>query len=45
MRGYVLLKDMILSRIYLTGGHVQHENRFYRMACLAGGHVLQEDMC
>ena len=27
-----------------TRGHVQHEDRFYRMACLAGGHVLEELM-
>ena len=29
---------------YLTGRHVQHEYRFYRMSFYAGRHVLLEDV-
>ena len=39
MNGYVIFKDMIQSMIHQTGGLVQHEDRFYRMACFAEGHV------
>ena len=40
MSGHVLFKHMKLSRIYFTGRHVQHEDRFYRRACITGRHVL-----
>ena len=45
MTGHVLFEHMKLSRICLTGRHDQEDDRFYRMAWYASGHVLLEDMC
>ena len=44
MSGHVLFRYMNLSRICLTGRHVQHVDRFYRMECYASGHILLEDI-
>ena len=49
MSGHVLLKDMIFSRIRLTGGHANMRTGFIgwqvcRRACITGGHVVWEGM-
>ena len=42
MSGHVIFKTHNLSKICLTGRQVQHDDMFYRMACYAGGHVLED---